>query len=93
MALKESHRDEKHYHDEMIGTLQKRYQRLQDRIDSMYVTNSMGRFAKISLIIKAKDGASNRSKFSIKLKDTRMQMGLSGGGGSDSRTQLGRKVS
>ena len=43
MALKESHRDEKHYHDEMIATLQKQYQRLQDRIDSMYVDKLAGK--------------------------------------------------
>ena len=36
-ALKESHGDEKRYHDEMIGKLQKEYQKLQDRIDAMYV--------------------------------------------------------
>jgi site-specific DNA recombinase len=37
MALKESHGDEKQYHDEMIGKLQKEYRKLQDRIDAMYV--------------------------------------------------------
>ena len=36
-ALKESHGDEKRYHDEMIGKLQKEYQKLQDRIDTMYI--------------------------------------------------------
>ena len=36
-AFKESHGDEKRYHDEMIGKLQKEYQKLQDRIDAMYV--------------------------------------------------------
>ena len=36
-ALKESHGDEKRYHDEMIAKLQKEYQKLQDRIDAMYV--------------------------------------------------------
>lgn len=36
-ALKESHRDEKNYHDEVITSLQKQYQKLQDRIDAMYV--------------------------------------------------------
>lgn len=36
-ALKESHGDEKRYHDEMVGKLQKEYHKLQDRIDAMYV--------------------------------------------------------
>ncbi len=36
-ALKESHRDEKQYHDEMIARLQEQYQKLQDRLDAMYV--------------------------------------------------------
>ena len=43
MALKESHGDEKRYHDEMIATLQKQYQKLQDRIDSMYVDKLDGK--------------------------------------------------
>jgi site-specific DNA recombinase len=42
-ALKESHCDEKRYHDEMIGKLQKEYQRLQDRIDAMYVDKLDGK--------------------------------------------------
>ena len=32
-----SHGDEKRYHDEMVGKLQRKYQKLQDRIDAMYV--------------------------------------------------------
>jgi site-specific DNA recombinase len=36
-ALRESHGDEKRYHDEMIAKLQKEYQKLQNRIDAMYV--------------------------------------------------------
>ena len=36
-ALKESHGDEKRYHDETIAKLQKEYQKRQDRIDAMYV--------------------------------------------------------
>jgi hypothetical protein len=43
MALKESHKDEKRYHNEMIATLQKQYQKLQDRIDSMYVDKLDGK--------------------------------------------------
>lgn len=36
-ALKDSHKDEKKYHDEAIALLQKKYQILQDRLDAMYV--------------------------------------------------------
>jgi hypothetical protein len=36
-ALKESHLDEKRFHDEAIQRLQKDYNRLQNRIDQMYV--------------------------------------------------------
>ncbi len=42
-ALKESHGDEKRYHDEMIGKLQKEHQKLQDRIDAMYVDKLDGK--------------------------------------------------
>jgi site-specific DNA recombinase len=42
-ALKESHGDEKRYHDEMIAKLQKEYQKLQDRIDAMYVDKLDGK--------------------------------------------------
>jgi site-specific DNA recombinase len=37
MALKASHGDEKRYHDETIATLQAQYQKLQNRIDAMYL--------------------------------------------------------
>jgi site-specific DNA recombinase len=36
-ALKESHGDEKKYHDESIARLQKQHQTLQNRLDAMYV--------------------------------------------------------
>jgi site-specific DNA recombinase len=42
-ALKESHGDEKRYHDEMIAKFQKEHQKLQDRIDAMYVDKLDGR--------------------------------------------------
>ena len=35
-ALKESHNDEKQYHDEVIDSLQKKYKKLQNRMDRMY---------------------------------------------------------
>jgi len=42
-ALRESHVDEKQFHDEAIDRLQKEYKRLQDRIDRMYIDKLDGR--------------------------------------------------
>ena len=42
-ALKESHHDEKRFHDEAIERLQGEYSRLQNRIDQMYVDKLDGR--------------------------------------------------
>jgi len=42
-ALKTSHADERRYHDEMIAKLQKEYQKLQGRIDAMYVDKLDGK--------------------------------------------------
>ena len=36
-TLRASHADEKEFHDKVVADLQKRYQKLQDRIDAMYV--------------------------------------------------------
>ena len=42
-ALRESHVDEKKFHDDAIGRLQTEYRKLQDRIDGMYVDKLDGR--------------------------------------------------
>ena len=42
-ALRESHGDEKRYHDEAIGRLQAEYRKLQGRIDAMYVDKLDGK--------------------------------------------------
>ena len=42
-ALKESHQDEKRFHDEAVQRLQGEYSRLQNRIDRMYVDKLDGR--------------------------------------------------
>ncbi|MFZ5452535.1 MAG: zinc ribbon domain-containing protein [Thermodesulfobacteriota bacterium] len=44
-ALKGSHKDEKRYHDEIIGNLQKQYSKLQDRLDAMYIDKLDGKIA------------------------------------------------
>jgi site-specific DNA recombinase len=36
-ALRESHQDTKRYHEERVTALQKQYQKLQDRLDRMYI--------------------------------------------------------
>ncbi len=42
-ALRQSHEDERHYHDEAIARLQAEYSRLQNRIDQMYLDKLDGR--------------------------------------------------
>ena len=42
-ALRDSHVDEKRFHDEAIARLQREYKRLQDRIDRMYIDKLDGR--------------------------------------------------
>ena len=42
-ALRESHQDEKKFHDEAIAKLQREHRRLQDRIDAMYMDKLDGR--------------------------------------------------
>src|SRR2546423_1893769 len=37
MALKASHQDTEKFHDEQVTALQKQYQKLQDRLDRMYI--------------------------------------------------------
>ncbi|MHB0912949.1 MAG: recombinase zinc ribbon domain-containing protein, partial [Armatimonadota bacterium] len=44
-ALKESRKDEKAYHERAVSTLQSRYQKLQDRIDAMYIDKLDGRIS------------------------------------------------
>ncbi|MHB1191279.1 MAG: recombinase family protein [Armatimonadota bacterium] len=44
-ALKESHRDERRYHDEIISGLQLQCNRLQSRLDTMYVDKLDGRIS------------------------------------------------
>jgi hypothetical protein len=44
-ALRESHRDERQFHDDAIAKLQREHRRLRDRIDSMYEDKLDGRIA------------------------------------------------
>ncbi len=42
-ALRESHKGEKQFHDEAVARLQREHQRLQDRVDAMYLDKLDGR--------------------------------------------------
>jgi hypothetical protein len=42
-ALRDSHHDERKFHDEAIGRLQREHRRIQDRIDAMYMDKLDGR--------------------------------------------------
>jgi hypothetical protein len=42
-ALRESHHDERQFHDDAIAKLQREHRRLQDRIDNMYEDKLDGR--------------------------------------------------
>ena len=59
-ALKASHSDTKRYHNEMITTLQKQYQKLQHRLDAMYVDKLDGTISQHSSTRRAVSGALNR---------------------------------
>jgi CRISPR/Cas system-associated protein Csx1 len=45
MALKESHKHEKKYHDEIIAKNQKEINKIQNRIDSMYIDKLDGKIS------------------------------------------------
>ena len=45
-ALKDSHKDEKEYHDRIISSLQRQYEKLQSRIDTMYIDKLDGEITK-----------------------------------------------
>lgn len=42
-ALRDSHHDEKQFHDDAIAKLQREYRRVQDRVDAMYMDKLDGR--------------------------------------------------
>ncbi len=52
-ALKESHADKRHYHEEALGRLQNEYARLESRIDGMYIDKLDGKISEIFFEEKA----------------------------------------
>ena len=54
-ALRQSHEDEKDYHDEAISRLQNEYRRLQSRIDAMYLDKLDGKIDEASFERKARE--------------------------------------
>jgi site-specific DNA recombinase len=59
-ALKESHRDEKAYHDAAISTLQGQYTKLQSRIDQAYTDKLDGKMPEDVVLRKIGEWRSNR---------------------------------
>ena len=47
LALKESHRDKKQYHDKIISDLQKQFDKLRGRIDAMYIDKLDGKITQV----------------------------------------------
>ena len=66
--LKESHGDEKRYHDEMVGKLQREYQKPQDRIDAMYVDTPDGRVSQEFFDLKNSDWRADQAKILQKIE-------------------------
>jgi hypothetical protein len=54
-ALKESHSEEKRYHNDTISTLQNQYKKLQDRIDAMYIDKLDGKVSENFFIRKSEE--------------------------------------
>ena len=54
-ALRQSHADERRYHDEAIARLQTEYARLQHRIDEMYIDKFDGRIDEVFFDSKANE--------------------------------------
>jgi site-specific DNA recombinase len=54
-ALKESHSEEKRYHNDTISTLQNQYKKLQDRIDVMYIDKLDGKVSENFFIRKSEE--------------------------------------
>ena len=62
-ALRVSHGDEKQHHDDAIRRIQAECDRLQDRIDAMYVDKLDGRIDTDFLIARPRSGATNNKIF------------------------------
>jgi site-specific DNA recombinase len=61
-ALRESHRDEKVYHDRMIASLQAQYDKLQHRIDQAYTDKLDGKIPEDLFLRKMKEWREEQSK-------------------------------
>ena len=68
MVLREGQKDEKQYHDEMIGKLQRRYQKLQNRIDAMYVDKLDGKISQSFYEQKSEEWRAEQTSMLQKLK-------------------------
>jgi hypothetical protein len=73
-ALKESHRDEKSYHDGIIDTLQREFQRIQNAMTQCMWASQMEKYHRNFLIEKVVNGAQNKQRSFVRLKCTRMRV-------------------
>jgi site-specific DNA recombinase len=63
-ALRQSHVDERQFHEEAIGRLQAEYQRLHDRLDAMYIDKLDGRVETAFFDRKAAEWRSEQDRLS-----------------------------
>ena len=75
-ALKQSHGDEKKYHGEAMARLQTEYNKLQGRIDAMYVDKLDGKIDGAFFEGKLVNGERNRIASNAPLRNIRMQTNL-----------------
>lgn len=61
-ALRESHGDERRFHEEAIGRLQEEHRRLRDRLDAMYVDKLDGKIAETFYDRKAAEWRSEQDR-------------------------------
>ena len=70
-ALSESHGDERRYHEETIARLQTEYQRLQDRLDAMYIDKLDGRVERVFFDRKAAEWRDEQDRLLLTIEDHR----------------------
>jgi site-specific DNA recombinase len=67
-GLKESHSEEKRYHNDTISTLQNQYQKLQDRIDAMYIDKLEGKISEAFFTRKSEEWGAEQADILNKIQ-------------------------
>src|SRR5262249_27894196 len=70
-ALREIHGDERHFHEKAIARLQTEYQRLQDRLDAIYVDSLEGRIDTPFFAAKAAEWRDEQARLSRTIEEHR----------------------